>query len=121
MTHDMSNSMAIRFNEHDDMMVATLTGALGAADAPALTEALSDHAFGENARLAIDISGLTALDSAGLSVLIHVVTRARMTGGRVVLVSPSTFVEGVLSVTRLDTWFDICDTLDEAAMRLRRA
>lgn len=99
-------------------MVARLTGSLRAADAPELTDTLIDHAVGAQARLAIELSNLAALDSSGLGALIQLVTRARMTGGRVVLVSPSTFVSGVFEVTHLNSWFEICTTLDEAALKL---
>lgn len=118
MTSDHHNKLAIRFEQQDGHTLARLSGSLGTADAPVLTDELADYAFGESARLAVDLSGLTTLDSAGLSSLIHVVTRARMTGGRVVLVGPCSFVAGVFAVTNLDKWFDICNTVEEAAARL---
>jgi anti-sigma B factor antagonist len=107
----------LAIEEHDGFTLARISGNLSAHNAPELTDALADHAFGTNARLAIELSELTVLDSSGLGVLIHIVTRARMTGGRVLLVAPSTFVSGVLNVTRLDAWFDICESIDEAAHR----
>ncbi len=118
MTDTPPSNLCVHIERRSDIVLVRLSGSLGAADAPGLTETLADHALGEGARLGIDLSGLTALDSSGLSALIQTVTRARMTGGRVVLIAPSTFVSGVLTVTRLDTWFDLCDTLDEALLRL---
>jgi len=115
-----ASNLRVHIERLCDIVLARLAGSLGAADAPELTETLAEHALGEGARLAIDLSALTALDSSGLSALIHIVTRARMTGGRVVLIAPSTFVSGVLTVTRLDTWFDLCDTLDEALLWLNQ-
>lgn len=87
--------------------VAKLSGALSGLDADQLSEALGELPYGEEARIAIDLSGLRSIDSNGLAVLIAVVTRSRLTHGRVVLVAPSPFVAGVLSVTRLDRWFDV--------------
>ena len=46
------------------------------------------------------------IDSSGLSSLISLVTRARLTKGRVVLVSPSPFVAGIFRMTHLDHWYD---------------
>ena len=111
--------MDLQIEPRAGLTVARLSGELGASEGPNLTDSLVDHACGEGSRLAIDLSGLKSLDSSGLGVLIHVVTRARMSGGRVMLVAPSSFVRGVLGVTRLDNWFDICDSLSEAEKQLR--
>ncbi len=98
--------------------VVRLSGELTELDVDRLTETLADVAYGELARVAVDLSGLKTIDSSGLSALITVVTRARLTQGRVVLVAPSPFVSGVLGVTRLDKWFDMCDTMADAEQKL---
>ncbi len=107
-------NMDLRITNNGSFTVAHLVGELSASDAEQLTESLSDSAFGLEARLAIDLSQLESLDSQGLSALIHLVTRSRMNRGRIILVAPAAFVKSIFSVTRLDAWFDICDTLDEA-------
>jgi anti-anti-sigma factor len=94
--------------------VVRLIGALSGLEAEELTETLGELPYGEQARLAIDLSGLLSINSTGLAELIAVVTRSRLTRGRVALVAPSPFVAGVLSVTRLDTWFDISNDLANA-------
>ena len=58
------------------------------------------------------------IDSSGLAALISVVTHARLSRARVVLLAPSPFVAGVFGVTNLDRWFEICADLDEAARLL---
>ena len=97
-----------------DAIVVRLAGALVAADAEAVTERVAEHAFAADSRVAIDLSKLDTLDSSGLSALIHLVTRARLSQGRVVLVSPSQFVSGIFAVTRLNQYFEIFDNLDSA-------
>ena len=94
--------------------VARFSGAFSSADSAQIESQLSELAFGENARLAIDLTNLRMIDSSGLAALIAVVTRSRLTSGRVVLVGPSPFVAGVLAVTRLDAWFEICPDIDAA-------
>ena len=98
-------------------VTATLRGELGSSDIESFADALHDHAAGEGARLAIDLSALASIDSTGLSALINLVTRARLSQGRVILVAPTPLVSGVLNVTRLDSWFEVCDTLDAADRR----
>ncbi len=104
----------IRIETIGAVTVVHVAGEMSELDVERLTDVLGDVAYGENARVAIELSGLKLIDSSGLSALITVVTRSRMTQGRVVLVSPSPFVSGILNVTRLDGWFDIRPTLEEA-------
>lgn len=99
--------------------VARLVGSLGGLDSDQLTDALGETPYGEQARLAFDLSGLKSIDSSGLAAMIAIVTRSRLSHGRVVLVSPSPFVAGVLSVTRLDGWFDVCPDLASAEQFLK--
>ena len=98
-------------------VTAGVCGDLGSSDVESFADALHEHAAGEGAKLAIDLAALESIDSTGLSALINLVTRARLSQGRVILVAPTPLVSGVLNVTRLDAWFEICDTLDEAARR----
>ena len=108
----------IRTESGASFTVVRLGGELTEQDVERLTDELAEVAYGDKARVAIELSGLKTIDSSGLSALITVVTRSRLTQGRVVLVAPSPFVSGVLSVTRLDTWFDLCETLVEAERML---
>lgn len=106
--------MELRLNEHGPFTIAVVSGDLSAADAPSFLDTLHDAVSGAGAALAIDMSGLTAIDSSGLSALINLVARARLTQGRVVLVAPPAFVTGIFNATHLDRWFEICDSLDVA-------
>ncbi len=108
----------IRTESGASFTVVRLAGELTELDVEQLTEVFGDVAYGDNARVAVELSGLKTIDSSGLSALITVVTRSRLTQGRLVLVAPSPFVAGVLGVTRLDTWFDLCDSLVEAERML---
>jgi len=109
----------IRIDSSRPYPVATVSGELTGNDADALTEVLRELVVGEGAALAVDLSGLTLINSLGLSALMELTARARLGNGRLVLVNPSPFVAGIFSATRLDAWFDICADLDEAFKRLR--
>ncbi len=109
--------MDIRLDETGPFTIAFLTGDFGASDAPAFLETLYGLAAGDNAALIIDLAGVTSIDSSGLSAMVNLVTRARLTQGRVVLVSPSPFISGILNVTHLDKWFEVCESLDVAEER----
>ena len=113
--------MDIQIDRSRAFTVATVSGVLDVRGAATFTQELMDLVSGENASLAIDLSQLKLIDSSGLSALISLVTRARLTHGEVVLVAPSAFVSGILDVTHLDRWFEICESLDEAERRLSSA
>ena len=110
--------MEIRVDDSGPFVIATLAGAFGVDDVEAFKEILCGYATGAGAALALDASGLAAIDSSGLSALIDLVTRGRLSRARVVIVAPSAFVTGVLCVTRLDAWFDVCQSIDDVGPKL---
>lgn len=97
-----------------------VSGDLQADGTDDFTDTLFEHVAEPNAKVILDLHQLESIDSSGLNAMIQVVTRARLGHGRVILVNPQPLVAGVFDVTRLNTWFEICDTLDEAAARLSR-
>src|SRR5262249_10670257 len=57
--------------------------------------------------VALDLSGVTALDSAGIGTLVRLLTSARRNNGDVKIISPSARALHVLEVTKLDKVFDV--------------
>ncbi len=110
--------MDIQLDTSEPFAVARVIGELRADEAEVFTEALQELGCAENAALAIDLSGVTGIDSSGLGALVHLVARANVTHGRVVLVAPSPFVSGVLNATHLDQWFEIYDSVEDAGRRI---
>ncbi|MHC5110898.1 MAG: STAS domain-containing protein [Planctomycetota bacterium] len=106
--------MKLAIDQRIGVAIAQVEGELTSAGVEEFTEALLEHAAGASARLAVDLAGLNSIDSTGLSALITLDMRARMSQGRIALVSPTPLVRGVLEVTRLDRVFDICESIDEA-------
>jgi anti-sigma B factor antagonist len=99
-------------------VIAHLSGELTASEREGVVEELHEHVAGKGAKLAVDLSELALIDSSGLSALVSLVNHARLGEAVVVFVAPSPFVSGIFSVTRLDTWFDICPNMDEASKAL---
>ncbi len=110
--------MEIQTETIGEFVTVKLVGELRTEDAAEFTEELHTIVTEQAAKVAIDLSALSMIDSAGLSALMNLVTRARLTGTDVVLVNPSVFVKGVFEVTRLDTWFDILPDMRTAKERL---
>ncbi len=109
--------MELTIDTSGTFTVARVKGALSAEDQAEFVERLHLLAEGSKAKLAVVMNDVASIDSSGLGGLIGLVTRARMREGRVILVGPTAFVQGVMEVTQLDQWFEICDDLEEAARR----
>ncbi len=107
--------MELRVEPSQGYNVAFVEGSLGIGDETAFIERLAPLVAERQAKLAIVLSGVRSIDSSGLGALIGLVTRARMREGRVILVGPTRLVRGVLEVTQLDGWFEVCSDLQEAA------
>jgi anti-sigma B factor antagonist len=88
-----------------------LEGRFDGGGADRVPERLQDLLPGPGGVLAIDLSGVDMLDSSGLGLLVDLTARARMREARVVLVAPSPFIQGVLKVTKLDTWLEVVGDL----------
>lgn len=106
--------MEVKIESSGDIRVARLSGAMGVGEEAVLAEKLQPLVGEPESKLAIELTGMTSINSLGLSELINVVIRARLSRSRVVLVAPSQFVCGVFEMTRLDRWFEIVDDLDAA-------
>ncbi|HEX4190003.1 MAG TPA: STAS domain-containing protein [Marmoricola sp.] len=75
-----------------------------------------DEAIGAGkAKVAIDLSATTFLDSMALGSLISARSLATENGGWVRLVAPSPYVRKVLRVTSLDAVFGVYDSVEEAS------
>jgi anti-sigma B factor antagonist len=68
----------------------------------------------EPARLVLDLSGLTFIDSTGLGVLVWAHGRMEKRGSRLCLAAPRSHVQRVLHVSGLDQRLHLYDTVDEA-------
>jgi len=110
----------VQIETHRDGQVVriTLAGELNSAHADSVTEELHPLVSVPDARVVVDLSGLTLIDSSGLSALINLVTRGRLSTADVVLVGPTPFVRSVFEVARLDTFFEIFPTVEAATERL---
>jgi len=64
----------------------------------------------------VDLLDLDFMDSAGIAVLINLLKRARLVGGTVKLVRPTSASSlRILHLTKFDRLFDMFDTAEEAA------
>jgi anti-sigma B factor antagonist len=83
--------------------VVAVSGEVDMASARGFESALEDAVSERStARLLVDLSRVTFIDSTGLTALIHALERQRWSGGTLALVSDDSRIAGLLEVSRLD-------------------
>lgn len=65
-------------------------------------------------RFVVDFAMTGYIDSSGLGILVSLSKKIREAGGRLRLASLSEDLRTLFELTRLDTLFDICGSLEEA-------
>lgn len=103
--------------EHDDPALPAVMRVAGEVDvltSTTLRHALALHMGAGRPDLIVDLSGVTFLDSTGLSVLVRAERQVRERGGRMDLVVAQERVVDLLRITALEQIFRIHRTLQEA-------
>jgi anti-sigma B factor antagonist len=100
--------------EQDGWSVLAVSGEIDIATAPSLRERLHGLLAEERVRLIVDLDDVGFLDSTALGVLVGALKRARMDGGEVRIASTQPRVRKVFEITRLDSAFDLFDSVEEA-------
>ena len=116
MTHsaayEASLSLTSRTNR-GGYVIATLSGNLGSASAPALREQIL-NLLRTASHLIIDLSAVEHADANGLAALVGSGRRARLLGGSLRLAAPSPEVARVLSGTGMNRHLDVFPTVQAA-------
>jgi anti-sigma B factor antagonist len=102
----------------DGVGVVRLTGEVDMYTAPQLKQSMLGLIDDGAAKVVIDLSGVTFIDSTALGVLIGGVRRLHAAGGAMALVVATRPVGRVLSITGLDRVFTIHETLEDALAAL---
>jgi anti-sigma B factor antagonist len=114
------NMIQTHKKEHD-IDIVTITGRLVAADAPEARENLKAIVEAGAGKLIVDLSGVSFIDSSGLSVLISAFKLIRTKGGRMLLSGISKNVQTLLELTRLSEIFEMFATTEAARESISKA
>jgi anti-anti-sigma factor len=110
--------MEVKVEDVDGIKVLRLCGELAGDERDSLVETFTDMLGTPKARIVLDLSGVTHINSAGLGELVRMVGQANVQEARVILAGASPFVMGVFSTTRLDRFFDISPDVPDALRQL---
>lgn len=106
----MSKLLSITRSGDGRGVVLALAGELDAITAPDLAEQLDALAAEACPRVLLELSGLTFVDSAGVSVLVKAKHEAEASGRQLILRSPTEQVHQVFSVVGLAGWLTYEDS-----------
>ncbi|MEL6670990.1 MAG: STAS domain-containing protein [Bacteroidota bacterium] len=87
---------------------------IGETDGISITESFSEQMEVGTKHFVIDLKELQHINSSGLGVLITLLTKARKSAGDVTLANPSSYINNLLLITKLNTIFQIHESREAA-------
>ncbi len=94
--------MDIQFRSEDGLLVCTLVGQLESESAIQLNQQFTDLGEPEEDICAIEMSGVSFIDSSGIGALVYAFKQLKALGKKVVLVGASDQPAEILSFLRVD-------------------
>ncbi len=95
-------------------LLVRVLGEVDLRSSPVLREQLLRKIDPPPARLVIDLTGVEYIDSSGVGTLVELKRRLDRAGARIVLVGLQPRVRSVFEITRLDRFFTIAASLEQA-------
>lgn len=99
--------LTIENEQSPDGSVIRVVGEVDLYSSPELRKAILKSTSSAKGGLAIDLSGVTYIDSSGVATLVEGLRSARKNDIGFVLVAPSPAVRQVLELARLDSVFEV--------------
>ena len=113
MTENQPNLVkAVR--EKDGATIVELVGDIDMHHSPGLHSALVELVLARPKKLVLNLSGVPYMDSSGVGTLVEVFRRVSSYKGIMILCGLTPRVKSVLEITKLDRFFTICQSEEEA-------
>lgn len=107
-------NLTIRMETAGGVEVVALSGEVDMRASPALRSELLGVVERRPARTILDLSGTSYIDSSGVGTLVEFKRKIERVGGRVVLTGMQHRVRSVFEITKLDRFFAIAESVEEA-------
>jgi anti-anti-sigma factor len=111
--------MEVNVDRHDGYVVARTGGNLDETARDPFREHLHPLFAVKGIRLIVDLSDSPRINSAGVGNLVALAADANTNDSRMILCSLQPYVSMVISVTKLDRFFEIAASVEEAISRSR--
>ena len=111
-----------QLEEKDDFAIFKISGNLiEKSQAITLLDEVEELIEKDNNRIILDMSDFKYLNSTGLNIFINILTKARKSGGEVVICSVAPKIKELLIITKLNTVFSVCENIEEAIKILKES
>lgn len=111
--------MELKVTRSSDHILVETTGPLDDSSRQLFRDELHPLIADGATSLIIDVGGSQRTNSQGIGSLVALVADANTQGSRVILCNLQSFVAVVITVTKLDKFFEIVETRQEAIARAR--
>jgi anti-sigma B factor antagonist len=106
--------LSLETRHHGDVVIIYCQGRIVYRDEAAALSSLVGEVLRESGKVVLDLSGVSSIDSAGIGELVLLHSWAQAKNADLKCASPSPFVRDLLDLTRLDSFFEIHPSLNEA-------
>ena len=106
--------MEIQCTHHDGYILVACEGQLDESTHRPFRDEVHPLFAQRGTKVIIDLTAAKWVNSEGIAAMVRLVTDANTRGCQVVYAGPNAFVTEVLEVTRLESYFDVVPTLEQA-------
>ena len=106
--------LSLETRHHGDVVIIYCQGRIVYRNEAAALSSLVGEVLRESGKVVLDLSGVSSIDSAGIGELVLLHSWAQAKNADLKCASPSPFVRDLLDLTRLDSFFEIHPSMDEA-------
>ena len=109
-----SGEPVIRSEQHGNAAVVRIEGDIDMSGSPRLRETLREVIAMAPRRVVVDLSEVAYMDSSGLATMVEAMKNAGTRSIRFALLGMTPRVRAIFEIARLDQYFPIVGTMDEA-------
>jgi anti-sigma B factor antagonist len=106
--------LSLETRRRGDVVIVYCQGRIVYRDEAAALSNLVGEVLEHGSKVVLDLSGVSTIDSAGIGELVLLHTWAQARNADLKCASPSPFVRDLLYLTRLDSFFEIHPSLNDA-------
>jgi anti-sigma B factor antagonist len=115
---NQGNKMELIISHEQGCVLVTTVGTLDDAAREFFRESLHPLVGQSGTNLVVDLSQSNLINSDGIGQLVSVVTHANASDSRVIFAACSPFISEVLDRNKLNTFFEMADSVPDAILRV---